>query len=121
MMHGRVLAAVVFAAIGGLILLNLPRAGPDLLTTRPAWHQLPLTDARTGETFTFHDFAGKTVYVEPIATWCSNCRKQLGVVRAIRARVDPERVVFVALSIETSLPRAELARYADAAGFDWVF
>lgn len=121
MMRGGVLIAIVFAAIGGIVLLGLPRAGPDLLTKRPAWHRFPLTDARTGEAFTFRDFAGKTVYVQPMATWCSNCRAQLGVVREDHARVDPERVVFVALSIETSLPPAQLARYADAAGFDWVF
>ncbi len=121
MMRGRVVAAVVFAAIGVAVLFSLPRAGPDWLTERPAWHQLPLTNARTGETFTFRDFAGKTVYVEPMATWCSNCRMQLGIVREVLARVDPEHVVFIALSIETSLPDAQLARYANAAGFDWLF
>jgi thiol-disulfide isomerase/thioredoxin len=121
MMRGRFLAAVLLAAIGSVVLFSLPRARPDLLTTRPTWHLLPLTDARTGETFTFRDFAGKTVYVTPMATWCGNCRAQLGVVREVRARVDPARVVFVALSVETSLPHAKLARYADAAGFDWVF
>ena len=33
-------------------------------------------DARTGQTFTLADLQGKTVYVEPMATWCTNCRQQ---------------------------------------------
>jgi hypothetical protein len=36
---------------------------------RPDWLTLPLTNARTGETFTLADFAGKTVFVHPMATW----------------------------------------------------
>ena len=31
--------------------------------------QLPLVDVRSGETFTLAEFAGKTVFVEPMATW----------------------------------------------------
>ncbi|MCC6179884.1 MAG: redoxin domain-containing protein [Chloroflexi bacterium] len=120
-MRGRALATVLLAAIGVAILIGMPGPGPEVLTTRPGWHELPLTNARTGETFTFRGFAGRTVFVEPMATWCHNCRTQLGMVREVHARVDPARVVFVALSIETSLSHAELARYADAAGFDWVF
>jgi len=111
----------VFAAVGVAIFIGSPRPGPDLLTVRPVWHGIPLTNARTGETFTFQDFVGRTVFVAPFATWCGNCRIQMGMVREAHARVDPERVVFVSLSIETTLPRAELARYADAAGFDWAF
>jgi thiol-disulfide isomerase/thioredoxin len=86
-----------------------------------AWQQLVLTNARTGETFTFADFAGKTVFVEPMATWCSNCRQQLGNVSAAKAQLNSDEVVFVALSVETNISDAELAQYADAAGFDWLF
>jgi hypothetical protein len=35
----------------------------------PEWTKLPLTNAHTGETFTLANFAGKTVYIEPMATW----------------------------------------------------
>lgn len=121
LVHGRALAVVTFAAISVAALIGLPRPGPDLLTVRPAWHRLPLTNARTGETFTLKEFVGKTVVIAPFATWCGNCRIELGLVREIRTRVDPERVVFLSLSIETTLPHTELARYADSAGFDWTF
>ncbi|HEY1011228.1 MAG TPA: redoxin family protein [Herpetosiphonaceae bacterium] len=91
------------------------------MSPRPAWQQLPLIDARTGAPFTLADFAGKTVYVEPMATWCSNCRQQLTVVREVQATLADPSIVFVALSVETTLPAADLAAYADAAGFPWTF
>lgn len=88
--------------------------------TRPAWQQIALIDARSGSTFTLADFAGKTVFVEPFATWCSNCRQQLGNVQAARAALG-EDVVFVALSVEPNIGVDVLARYADAAGFEMTF
>jgi len=88
--------------------------------TRPAWQQIALIDARTGSTFTLADFAGKTVFVEPFATWCSNCRQQLGNVQVAKAALG-EDVVFVALSVEPNIGADILVRYADDAGFDWTF
>lgn len=84
------------------------------------WQTLPLTDARTGETFTLGGLEG-TVYVEPMATWCSNCRTQLGNVQAAQAQVGEGDVTFVALSVETTLEPAALAEYADEQGFDFTF
>jgi cytochrome oxidase Cu insertion factor (SCO1/SenC/PrrC family) len=87
----------------------------------PAWGQLALTNAVTGEPFTLADFSGKTVFVEPMATWCTNCRAQLDNVSQARAGLDPEQVVFVALSVETTISDGELAAYAQNNGYDWVF
>jgi thiol-disulfide isomerase/thioredoxin len=87
----------------------------------PAWQTLPLTDARTGQSFTLADFAGKTVFVETMATWCSNCRQQLGNVKSAAARADGAQVVFIAISVETDLPAATLAQYADDNDFGWTF
>jgi thiol-disulfide isomerase/thioredoxin len=88
---------------------------------RPAWQKIALTNARTGESFTLADFEGKTVFVEPMATWCSNCRRQLTNVREARQQLASDDVVFVGLSVETTIGDAELANYADDAGFDWLF
>lgn len=96
-------------------------APAEVAADRPAWQQLALTDARTGETFTLADFAGKIVYVEPMATWCSNCRQQLGNLSQARAQLDSDQYTFVALSVETNISDADLAAYADEAGFDWTF
>jgi thiol-disulfide isomerase/thioredoxin len=86
----------------------------------PAWQQIALTDVRTGETFTLADFAGKTVFVEPMATWCTNCRRQLTNVSSARAQLD-DSVVFVALSVETNISNDDLKQYTESTGFDWVF
>ncbi len=90
------------------------------MTGGPEWLALPLTNARTGETFTLADFSGKTLFVETMATWCSNCRRQLQNVSAAKGQLGDD-VVFVALSVETNVSDAELARYADNEGFDWLF
>lgn len=88
---------------------------------RPVWQQIALTNARTGETFTLADFEGQTVFVEPMATWCSNCRRQLHSVRGAKEQLAGEDVVFVALSVETNIDDATLASYANGEGFDWLF
>jgi thiol-disulfide isomerase/thioredoxin len=91
---------------------------------RPDWHRLELTDARTGETFTLEDFAGQTVYVEPMATWCSNCRRQLENLSEAQAQLveaEDDSVVFLALSVETNLEADDLAAYADDLEFDFDF
>jgi cytochrome oxidase Cu insertion factor (SCO1/SenC/PrrC family) len=89
---------------------------------RPSWQSLALSDARTGETFTLADLAGKTVYVEPMATWCTNCRQQMGVIRdQLLARLDPDHVVLVGLSVETDLDPQVLADYVNQQGFSWKF
>ncbi len=93
----------------------------DAMADLPAWQTVALTDARTGETYTFADFHGQTVFVEPMATWCTNCRRQLGDVATARQTLDGEDVVFVALSVETVLADGDLASYADGNGWPWTF
>lgn len=85
-----------------------------------AWQTLPLTNAHTGETFTLADFAGKTVFVEPMATWCTNCRRQLGNVQVAKTQ-SADDVVFIGLSLETTLTSENLAEYANINGFDFIW
>jgi len=99
----------------------------DAMMDKPAdaamladWQKVQLTNARTGEAFTLADFAGRTVYVEPFATWCTNCRAQLNNVREARAQLG-DQPVFVALSVETNLKTEDVAKYTNDQGFDWVF
>lgn len=85
------------------------------------WQTVPLTDARTGDEFAIGDFVGCTVFVETMATWCSNCRRQLEYVASAAEELDPNQFVFIAISVETEISADDLARYADDAEFDWVF
>jgi hypothetical protein len=41
----------------------------EVQAARPAWLSAPLTDACSGATFSLAQFAGKTVFVHPMATW----------------------------------------------------
>jgi thiol-disulfide isomerase/thioredoxin len=79
-----------------------------------------LVNARTGDTFTLADYAGMPVLVEPMATWCTNCRRQLGNVSAAASQLG-DKATFVALSVEADLPPDQLAAYAEQNGFPIVF
>lgn len=87
-----------------------------------AWENLPLVNARTGETFTLANFRGKTVFVHAMARWCTTCR---GNQRSIRENVIPQLnaddYVFLSLSVETDDTAAQLATYADDNSFPWLF
>ncbi|MDQ3692398.1 MAG: TlpA family protein disulfide reductase [Chloroflexota bacterium] len=94
------------------------------LAVAPAWMSIDLVDACTGDEFTIADFAGKTIYIEGMATWCPPCRDQL--VRLTDAfnqipELEREEIVIVALSSEVDLPPEALADYAAANGFPFVF
>lgn len=87
----------------------------------PAWQKSTLADARTGDLFTLSDFQGKTLFIEPMATWCGNCRRQLTNVRSAMQQLGGDDVIFIALSVETNIDDAALANYANGEGFDWRF
>ncbi|MGH2616628.1 MAG: SCO family protein, partial [Thermomicrobiales bacterium] len=90
----------------------------------PAWLTAELTDACSGETFALTDFAGKTLLVETMATWCRECHAQLTRLSQAAAQIpDAQRedIVLVALSLETELPPDDLAAYAVANEFPFVF
>lgn len=87
----------------------------------PTWTQLPLVNARTGETFTLAHFAGRTVFVEPMATWCPLCRSQQQVVASALPNLDSSQYVFISLSVGEFIEDQDLAIYANNNGFNWIF
>lgn len=111
-------------AEGGAVEAVLEAAGTGVISeaTSPAWQTLPLTNARTGETFRLADFAGKTVYVEPMATWCINCRAQQNIVREVRTQLGDGDYVYLSLSVEVGVVSAsDLAQYAERENYGWMF
>lgn len=97
-------------------------ANTDTAYNGPAWASMAITNARTGETFTLADFAGKTVFIEPMATWCTNCRRQLSTnVRPVFEQADAEQVVFISFSVAENVTPERLAEYADQQGWQWIF
>ncbi|RMG81422.1 MAG: hypothetical protein D6712_16325 [Chloroflexi bacterium] len=88
----------------------------------PDWTHIELTDVRTGQTFTFADFAGKTVYVHAMANWCSNCRSAQRTLRdMVIPQVNTDEVVFVSLNIEPTSGDDALHDYVLENSFDWTF
>ncbi len=87
----------------------------------PDWTKIQLTNARTSATFTLADFAGKTVFVEPMATWCTNCRAQLPNVEAVRVQLNSDEYVFVGLSVAENVDNATLAKYVDSHNWNFIF
>lgn len=95
----------------------------DTMHEAPAWQSLELTNAATGETFTLGDFEDKTVFVEPFATWCGNCRRQLTNVSSARSALEQaDDVVVIALSVAENVSNDVLAAYAEDNNFtDFTF
>ncbi len=94
--------------------------GEAAQSSLPAWMTQPLTDAASGAAFTLADYSGRTVYVEPMATWCTNCRAQLNNVAAARPQITAD-VVIIAISVGENISSEDLASYAQERGFDWTF
>jgi hypothetical protein len=89
-------------------------AMPEL--TQP-WATATLTDVETGASFRIADLAGRTVFVEAMAIWCSNCRRQQGEFRSALERLDPDHVAYVVLTIDPGETAEALARYKADQGF----
>ncbi len=87
----------------------------------PAWANIPLTDVRTGETFTLAGTGDRVVFVEPMAVWCSSCRQQQETAKEAVAGLDPSRVTWVAIDVDPNETPEMLARYADENEFPFTY
>jgi cytochrome oxidase Cu insertion factor (SCO1/SenC/PrrC family) len=85
------------------------------------WRAHPLTDVRTGDTFTVDDLAGKLVAVEPMAIWCTSCRAQQAEASVALERLASDDLVFIGFGVDPNEDAAALARFADDQGFDWTY
>jgi len=91
-----------------------------------AWLDHPLIDAATGETFTVRGLEGSVVLVETMATWCGNCRRQLGHLAEAAATLGGEAapgvpIAYLVVSVERGLDPAALAAYAERHGLPFRF
>ena len=101
-------------------------AVPTVVPTpgRPDWFAIPLTDARTGTTFTINDFAGKVVLIQTISLQCRNCAYQQDEVRTLSQLLlqdNLDGLVSVSLDVGAQPDQALLKQYVAYFGFDWYF
>jgi thiol-disulfide isomerase/thioredoxin len=94
-----------------------PAPAEPILTS--AWATATLTDVETGETFRIADLAtqGRTVFVEAMAIWCSNCRRQMHEFTAALPQLDPATVDYVVVTTEPAETAQALAEYRRQQGF----
>lgn len=99
------------------------RSGAPAPALDQPWANALLTDVRTNEPFRIADLvaAGRVVFLEPMAVWCSKCRAQQERAVEAMARLDPERVTWIGLDVETAESAEQLARYSTDAGFDFTY
>jgi hypothetical protein len=100
-----------------------PSALEDALragSSRSTWETMELTNAETGATFTLADFPEQSVFVEMMATWCTNCRLQQREVRAVREQLG-DSYVYISLSVEPNDTTEALAEYRVREDFPWIF
>jgi thiol-disulfide isomerase/thioredoxin len=88
---------------------------------RPAWFSTPLVNAETNTTFKLADYTEKTVYIEFIATWCTNCRTQQNIVRDVQTQLGNSDYVYISLSVEPRDTTAMLAQYRVERNYPWTF
>ncbi|MEP7288410.1 MAG: hypothetical protein ABI947_21885 [Chloroflexota bacterium] len=89
---------------------------------RPAWQTMPFTDVRTNKMITLAGFAGKTVVVEAMAAWCTNClAQQKRVAQALPQLTNKDQVVYISLGIDPSESPAQILDIATHNNFDWTF
>jgi cytochrome oxidase Cu insertion factor (SCO1/SenC/PrrC family) len=97
-------------------------AGSSGSVSTPAWFDMELTDAQTGETFTINDFAGKVVLLETMAIWCPNCAVQGNEVRNLHKLLEgQDDLISVTLDVDFNEDQASLKEYVGEFGFDWRF
>ena len=98
----------------------LAAAVPASPVGRPAWFDLEMTDARSGQSFTINDFAGKVVLLETMAIWCPTCRRQGDEVRRLHELLgEPADLVSISLDTDMGEDAAMLRKYAETLGYDW--
>jgi cytochrome oxidase Cu insertion factor (SCO1/SenC/PrrC family) len=91
-------------------------------SSKPDWFNVPLTDVRTGKTFTIDDFAGKVVLIQTINEWCSNCAYQQHEVTTLNILLgNRDDLVSISLDVDRNEDAASLKKYVDHFGFDWRF
>jgi len=86
-----------------------------------AWATATLTDVTTGQQFTIAGFAGRTVFIESMAIWCTNCRAQQTRFTEALKRLDPAKVAYVVMTVDPSETAAALAKYKADRGFTGTY
>lgn len=119
------LTSFLLSACNTPALSAVPSANPAIATptpSKPDWFAIALTDARTGETFTINDFAGKVVLIQTMSEQCYQCALQQDEMRTLSTLLDnPDGLVSICLDVDSNEDQPSLKKYVDYFGFEWHF
>lgn len=96
---------------------------PAAVTLTQPWATAELTDVRTGEPLSIAALVadGQVVFIETMAIWCTNCRRQqIDVVTAL-SQLGAANVRWIGVDVDPSESADALATYSHELGFDWPF
>jgi thiol-disulfide isomerase/thioredoxin len=93
---------------------------PAPTPSTPAWMNIELTDAVTGETYRLSDFAGQTVLLESFAVWCPTCLRQQQQMAQLQAE-GGDSVVHISLDTDPNEDVERVREHVARHGFDWRF
>lgn len=100
----------------------MDKPAEEAMMEMPGWFSIPLTDVRSGNSFTIADYKGKVILVENMAVWCSNCLKQQNQVLELHKLLgENEALVSLGLGIDPNEDAQKLKDYVDSKGFDWMY
>jgi len=86
----------------------------------PAWMDVELVDALSGETFTIREMIGTPILLETYAVWCSTCLRQQQEMAKLEEMVG-DRVLHISLNTDPNEGTEEVRAHAERYGFDWRF
>jgi cytochrome oxidase Cu insertion factor (SCO1/SenC/PrrC family) len=99
-----------------------PTPAKEVVSAKPEWFDIKLTDVRTGQTFTVNDFAGKVVLIETMAEWCPNCAAEENQVKKLLDLLGgTEDLVSISMDTDLHEDATSLKNYAEDQGFNWYF
>lgn len=95
-----------------------PSAGAPILDA--PWATVELTDVTDGSTFRIADLAGRPIFVETMAIWCSTCLAQQQTAAAALPDL-PADTAFLVLDVESAESAADLRAYREEHGFPFRY
>lgn len=95
-------------------------AAPTVALDQP-WATAELVDVANGETFRIADLAGRTVIIETMAIWCTNCKAQQGHVYEALAELGSDDVEYLLIDVDPNESADALADYREANGFTGTY
>ncbi len=96
---------------------------PPGATLNQVWATISLTNVTTGQSFRIADLvaSGTVVFLQTMAIWCSSCKAQQIEATAAFEGLDPARVAWIAIDVESSETGEALAQYRDTNAFPFTY